>query len=96
MDLTDDCTSVTYFGLFPILVSRSGDRYMLHSLTDLLYSGFVALAAGLSVGIGGLSAGYAIGIVGDYVSKSTMSISKYSNMNVSSVFEDMLVKLVSL
>ncbi|CDS02709.1 Putative V-type ATPase, C subunit [Lichtheimia ramosa] len=31
-----------------------------------LFSGFVALAAGLSVGIGGLSAGYAIGIVGDY------------------------------
>lgn len=74
MELTDDCTSVTHFGLFPILVSRSGNRYMLHSLTDLLYSGFVALAAGLSVGIGGLSAGYAIGIVGDYVSKSTMSI----------------------
>ncbi|KAI8876453.1 V-type ATPase [Backusella circina FSU 941] len=31
-----------------------------------LYSGFVALAAGLSVGMGGLAAGYAIGIVGDY------------------------------
>lgn len=34
----------------------------------LLYSGFIALAAGLSVGMGGLAAGYAIGIVGDYVS----------------------------
>jgi F0F1-type ATP synthase membrane subunit c/vacuolar-type H+-ATPase subunit K len=33
-----------------------------------LYSGFIALAAGLSVGMGGLAAGYAIGIVGDYVS----------------------------
>jgi F0F1-type ATP synthase membrane subunit c/vacuolar-type H+-ATPase subunit K len=32
------------------------------------FSGFVALAAGLSVGMGGLAAGYAIGIVGDYVS----------------------------
>lgn len=31
-------------------------------------SGFIALAAGLSVGMGGLAAGYAIGIVGDYVS----------------------------
>ncbi|KAI8984454.1 V-ATPase proteolipid subunit C-like domain-containing protein [Mycotypha africana] len=31
-----------------------------------LYSGFIALAAGLSVGMGGLAAGYAIGIVGDY------------------------------
>ncbi|KAG1080823.1 hypothetical protein G6F42_023194 [Rhizopus arrhizus] len=31
-----------------------------------LFSGFIALAAGLSVGMGGLAAGYAIGIVGDY------------------------------
>ncbi|CEI89258.1 Putative V-type ATPase, C subunit [Rhizopus microsporus] len=34
-----------------------------------LYSGFVSLAAGLSVGMGGLAAGYAIGIVGDYVGR---------------------------
>lgn len=33
-----------------------------------IFSGFIALAAGLSVGMGGLAAGYAIGIVGDYVS----------------------------
>ncbi|KAF7726560.1 v-type proton ATPase 16 kDa proteolipid subunit 2 [Apophysomyces ossiformis] len=31
-----------------------------------LYTGFVALGAGLSVGFGGLAAGYAIGVVGDY------------------------------
>ncbi|CAO3687291.1 unnamed protein product [Rhizopus stolonifer] len=31
-----------------------------------LFSGFISLAAGLSVGMGGLAAGYAIGIVGDY------------------------------
>ncbi|KAL0095847.1 V-ATPase proteolipid subunit C-like domain-containing protein [Phycomyces blakesleeanus] len=31
-----------------------------------LFSGFVALGAGLSVGVGGLAAGYAIGVVGDY------------------------------
>ncbi|KAI8074811.1 V-ATPase proteolipid subunit C-like domain-containing protein [Gongronella butleri] len=31
-----------------------------------LFTGFIALAAGLSVGMSGLAAGYAIGIVGDY------------------------------
>lgn len=31
------------------------------------YSGFMHLAAGLSVGLAGLAAGYAIGIVGDMV-----------------------------
>merc|ERR1719186_1530902 len=30
-----------------------------------LYTGFVHLGAGLSVGLSGLAAGYAIGIVGD-------------------------------
>lgn len=30
-----------------------------------LYAGFLQLGAGLSVGLGGLSAGFAIGIVGD-------------------------------
>jgi V-type H+-transporting ATPase proteolipid subunit len=30
-----------------------------------LYTGFVQLAAGLSVGLAGLAAGFAIGIVGD-------------------------------
>ncbi|KAH8550477.1 hypothetical protein BGW37DRAFT_442631 [Umbelopsis sp. PMI_123] len=31
-----------------------------------LYTGFVSLAAGVSVGMGGLAAGYAVGVVGDY------------------------------
>lgn len=33
--------------------------------THLSKSGFVSLAAGLSVGMGGLAAGYAVGVVGD-------------------------------
>ena len=33
-----------------------------------LFSGFMHLAAGLSVGLTGLAAGYAIGVVGDVVS----------------------------
>lgn len=40
------------------------------NLLTSFYSGFIALAAGLSVGMGGLAAGYAIGIVGDYVSST--------------------------
>lgn len=36
--------------------------------TQLLRSGFLQLGAGLSVGFGGLAAGYSVGIVGDYVS----------------------------
>jgi V-type H+-transporting ATPase proteolipid subunit len=36
----------------------AGDKYT-------LYKGFVHLGAGLSVGLSGLAAGYAIGIVGD-------------------------------
>ena len=36
---------------------------------DLNPSGFMHLAAGLSVGLTGLAAGYAIGIVGDVVSQ---------------------------
>lgn len=34
---------------------------------DHLSSGFMHLAAGLSVGLTGLAAGYAIGVVGDVV-----------------------------
>lgn len=34
-----------------------------------LFSGFMHLACGLSVGLTGLAAGYAIGIVGDVVRK---------------------------
>merc|ERR1719186_1422864 len=36
----------------------AGDKYTLHK-------GFVHLGAGLSVGLSGLAAGYAIGVVGD-------------------------------
>ena len=37
-----------------------------------LFSGFMHLAAGLSVGLAGLAAGYAIGIVGDMGVRSFM------------------------
>jgi V-type H+-transporting ATPase proteolipid subunit len=46
----------------------------------LFYSGFIALAAGLSVGMGGLAAGYAIGIVGDYVSNMNRMFYTLSNI----------------
>ena len=39
--------------------------------TDKAFSGFMHLAAGLSVGLTGLAAGYAIGVVGDVVSGFT-------------------------
>ncbi|KAG1411528.1 hypothetical protein G6F58_008509 [Rhizopus delemar] len=39
-----------------------------------LFSGFISLAAGLSVGMGGLAAGYAIGIVGDYCVRGYKSL----------------------
>lgn len=43
-------------------------RSMSHEiLTNRDHSGFLHLAAGLSVGLTGLAAGYAIGIVGDMV-----------------------------
>lgn len=41
-----------------------------------LYTGFMHLAAGLSVGLAGLSAGYAIGIVGDMGVRSYMQQSR--------------------
>jgi len=40
------------------------------------FSGFLHLAAGLSVGLTGLAAGYAIGIVGDKGVRSYMSQSR--------------------
>ncbi len=43
---------------------------ILRSLTQ--YSGFLHLACGLSVGLSGLAAGYAIGVVGDMVSTCFM------------------------
>ena len=44
--------------------------FLLHR-TDTAFSGFMHLAAGLSVGLTGLAAGYAIGVVGDVVSQVT-------------------------
>lgn len=38
-----------------------------------LFTGFMHLACGLSVGLTGLGAGYAIGIVGDSVSDSSIT-----------------------
>lgn len=43
---------------------------------DAFYSGFMHLAAGLSVGITGLAAGYTIGIVGDKGVRSYMEQSR--------------------
>ncbi len=52
------CSSMAY-------ISHSFSRY---SVADLFFdSGFMHLAAGLSVGLTGLAAGYAIGVVGDVV-----------------------------
>lgn len=59
--------SITYQWILIILVSFYSDRCK-QFVSHLSVSGFIALAAGLSVGMGGLAAGYAIGIVGDYVS----------------------------
>ena len=39
--------------------------FLLETYTCVLFRGFVHLGAGLSVGLSGLAAGYAIGIVGD-------------------------------
>jgi hypothetical protein len=67
--------SLSYCWLLFILVShfppKEGERAKTHdtNIKAFLHSGFIALAAGLSVGMGGLAAGYAIGIVGDYVSR---------------------------
>lgn len=46
------------------------------SQTDGDYSGFMHLACGLSVGLTGLAAGYAIGIVGDMGVRSYMQQSR--------------------
>ncbi|EDN02851.1 vacuolar ATP synthase 16 kDa proteolipid subunit 2 [Histoplasma capsulatum] len=39
--------------------------------TYSLYTGFMHLAAGLSVGLSGLAAGYTIGVVGDVLDRRT-------------------------
>ena len=40
---------------------------MIQHAYEAIHSGFMHLAAGLSVGLTGLAAGYAIGVVGDVV-----------------------------
>merc|ERR1712079_962122 len=50
---------VVMAGIIAILIA--GDISMEYTL----YKGFVHLGAGLSVGLSGLAAGYAIGVVGD-------------------------------
>lgn len=77
---------------------RSSQACRLTSL-PFLFSGFIALAAGLSVGMGGLAAGYAIGIVGDYVSPADLCLCivyTHRDMSVCSVFVDMLERAVCL
>ena len=49
-------------------VRYSDKRYSGQCRAHLDSSGFMHLAAGLSVGLTGLAAGYAIGVVGDVVS----------------------------
>jgi F0F1-type ATP synthase membrane subunit c/vacuolar-type H+-ATPase subunit K len=58
------------FDLWKSCVQISGRRYKPHVLFTVevrmtLYQGFIQLGAGLSVGLSGLAAGFAIGIVGD-------------------------------
>jgi len=53
-------------------------------------SGFMHLAAGLSVGLTGLAAGYAIGVVGDMVRYSTESRSLVELIKVQGVRSYML------
>ncbi|RUS22865.1 hypothetical protein BC937DRAFT_86159 [Endogone sp. FLAS-F59071] len=55
-------TRKTYLGFLSIFISQ-----YLQLNTQLFRSGFLQLGAGLSVGFGGLAAGYSVGIVGDYV-----------------------------
>ncbi|TQB70010.1 v-type proton ATPase 16 kDa proteolipid subunit 2 [Monascus purpureus] len=56
-----------------------------------LYSGFMHLAAGLSVGLAGVAAGYAIGIVGDAGVRSYMQQSRvYVGMILILIFGEVL------
>ncbi|KAL2384199.1 v-type proton ATPase 16 kDa proteolipid subunit 2 [Blastomyces gilchristii] len=58
---------IAVYGLV-IAVLIAGDLGPPPQKTYSLYTGFMHLAAGLSVGLAGLAAGYTIGIVGDVVS----------------------------
>lgn len=59
-----------------IAVLISSDMEPPPAKTYSLFTGFMHLAAGLSVGMAGMSAGYAIGIVGDMGVRSYMQQSR--------------------
>jgi V-type H+-transporting ATPase 16kDa proteolipid subunit len=59
-----------------IAVLIAGDMEPPPAQNYSLFSGFMHLAAGLSVGLTGLAAGYAIGIVGDMGVRSFMMQSR--------------------
>ena len=54
-----------YALVIAVLIANNMDPSKNYSL----FTGFMHLGAGLSVGMSGLAAGYAIGIVGDMVSR---------------------------
>ncbi|KLJ13120.1 V-type H+-transporting ATPase 16kDa proteolipid subunit [Blastomyces silverae] len=66
---------IAVYGLV-IAVLIAGDLGPPPQKTYSLYTGFMHLAAGLSVGLAGLSAGYTIGIVGDVGVRSYMQQSR--------------------
>jgi V-type H+-transporting ATPase 16kDa proteolipid subunit len=59
-----------------IAVLIAGDMAPPSQQTYSLFTGFMHLAAGMSVGLSGLAAGYAIGIVGDMGVRSYMQQSR--------------------
>ncbi|PGH12313.1 V-type proton ATPase proteolipid subunit 2 [Helicocarpus griseus UAMH5409] len=66
---------IAVYGLV-IGVLIAGDLGPPPDKTYSLYSGFMHLASGLSVGLAGLAAGYTIGIVGDMGVRSYMQQSR--------------------
>ncbi|EEQ89031.1 V-type proton ATPase proteolipid subunit 2 [Blastomyces dermatitidis ER-3] len=66
---------IAVYGLV-IAVLIAGDLGPPPQKTYSLYTGFMHLAAGLSVGLAGLAAGYTIGIVGDVGVRSYMQQSR--------------------
>lgn len=57
-----------YALVIAVLIANNMDPTKNYSL----FSGFMHLGAGLSVGLSGMAAGYAIGVVGDMVSRGAM------------------------
>jgi F0F1-type ATP synthase membrane subunit c/vacuolar-type H+-ATPase subunit K len=68
---------IAVYGLV-IAVLIAGDMAPPPTQNMSLYTGFMHLASGLSVGLAGVAAGYTIGIVGDAVSDlATMLVSDF-------------------